>query len=566
MGSPTLVPSPSHVVGPTWQRVEGGGFHLPEKTLGRQIVNWMFEYVLQPTGPRAREPFLVTDEQYRFLLWWYAVDPETGRFIYRNGLLRRLKGWGKDPLAAAMALAELCGPVAFSHWDEEGNPVGKPKYGAWVQIAAVSQDQTRNTFTLFPAMCSKKLKEEFKVEIHKTIVYANDGMDQIEAVTSSPLSLEGKRPTFVIMNEVQWWVEANSGHEMENVIMGNVTKGAYGTCRALSICNAHRPGEESIGERYWDAYLAEQAGETVSVKALATGFLYDALEAPADTPLGELAEIPEDDEEAFLEGLQKLREGLEVCRGDADWLDLDIILESLLDIRNDVTESRRKFLNQINAAEDAWISPREWDRCHVPGLRPLQPGDRITLGFDGSKSQDWTALVACRVDDAAIIPIKIWDPEKYGGEVPREDVNNTVEWAFGTYDVVAFRSDVREFEAYVDQWGAKFGKKLKVRATAKHPVGYDMRSNIKNFTLDCERFQDAVVEQEICHNGSPALKRHVNNAIRRPNNFGISISKATKDSARKIDAAVCAVLAFGARNEFLMSKTGNRGKGVTVFR
>ena len=74
------------------------------------------------------------------------------------------------------------------------------------------------------------------------------------------------------------------------------------------------------------------------------------------------------------------------------------------------------------------------------------------------------------------------------------------------------------------------------------------------------------MEGEVVHNGSAALKRHVNNAIRRPNNFGISISKATKDSARKIDAAVCAVLAFGARNEFLMSKAGNRGKGVTVFR
>lgn len=557
MGSPPLAPAPAHIVGPTWQTLESGAFYLPDNTLGDEIVNWMWKYVIQPSGPRAGENFLVTEEQYRFLCWWYAVD-DFGKFIYRNGLLRRLKGWGKDPLAAAMALAELCGPVQFSHWDANHKPVGKPKASAWIQIAAVSQDQTRNTFTLFPAMASKTMREEFGLEVHKTIIYSRAG-GMIESVTSSPLALEGKRPTFVIKNETQWWIESNQGLEMANIIRGNVTKGAYGTCRSLSICNAHRPGEESDAERDWDAYQQQQAGEAVK-----TGFLYDALEAPADTPVGEIAELIEEPE-LYEAAIQKLREGLEICKGDADWLDTDTIVESILDIREDVTESRRKFLNQINAAEDAWVSPREWDKCQGVKLRPLAPRERITLGFDGSKSSDWTALVACRVEDAAIFPIKIWNPEKYNGEVPREDVNNTVDWVFAQYDVVAFRSDVKEFESYVDAWGAKYGKGLKQKATAKHPVAYDMRSNIKNFTLDCERFQDAVLELELVHNGDIALRRHVLNAIRRPNNFGISISKATKDSSRKIDAAVCAVLAFGARQEFLMGKS-NKKKGVTILR
>jgi phage terminase large subunit-like protein len=133
------------------------------------------------------------------------------------------------------------------------------------------------------------------------------------------------------------------------------------------------------------------------------------------------------------------------------------------------------------------------------------------------------------------------------------------------YDVVGMRADVREFEAYVDQWGAKYGRKMLVKASQRHPIAFDMRSNIKVFTLDCEKFQDAVLELEVAHSGSPVLKRHINNAVRRPNNFGISISKATKDSGRKIDAAVCAVLAFATRQEFLMSKS-NKGRGVTLLR
>ncbi|MDK6538428.1 hypothetical protein QP255_24060, partial [Escherichia coli] len=74
---------------------------------------------------------------------------------------------------------------------------------------------------------------------------------------------EGKRPTFILMNETQWWVEANDGKNMRDVIDGNVSKSAYGTCRALSICNAHIPGQDSVGEADWETYLKVQAGEAV---------------------------------------------------------------------------------------------------------------------------------------------------------------------------------------------------------------------------------------------------------------------------------------------------------------
>lgn len=553
-----VLPNPSHIVGPVWTKTTDGHFHLPEKTLGWGVLAWLFGYVLQPGGPQAGEPFMPTDEQARFIAWWYAVDPHSGRFSYRNGVLRRLKGWGKDPLAAALALAELCGPVAFSHFDPAtGDPVGKIRPSAWIQVAAVSQDQTRNTFTLFPAMASKKLKEEYGLDINKTIIFTKAG-GMIEAVTSSPLSMEGKRPTFVIKNETQWWLENNSGHDMSNVIAGNVDKAAYGGCRSLAICNAHIPGQESIGEQDWDAYQKVVGGQAID-----TGLLYDAVEAPAGTPVSEIPS-PDDDPEGYEAGIEKLRNGLLVARGDAVWLDLENIVASILDVRNPITESRRKFLNQINASEDSWIAPHQWDACQKFDVRPLEAKDRITLGFDGSKGNDWTALVACRVEDAAIFLIKAWNPERYGGEVPREGVNSTVEWCFSHYDVVGMRADVKEFESYVDAWGAAYGRKVKVKASGKHPIAFDMRSNQKLFTLDCEKFEDSVIEQEIIHDGNATLRSHVCNAHRRPNNHGISIGKATKDSSRKIDVAVCAVLAYGIRQEFLMSKN-NRGKGAVIF-
>lgn len=565
METPELLPAPPHIIGPTWRKNLEGSWHLPEKTLGWGILNWLFQYVRSPGGEHAGEGFVPTLEQARLILWWYAVD-DTGRFVYRSGVLRRMKGWGKDPVAAALSLAELCGPVAFMCFDQNGDPLGKTRHAAWIQLAAVSHEQTKNTMSLFPVMISKEMKTEYGLDVNKTVIYSAEG-GRIEAVTSSPTSMEGNRPTLVIRNETQWWVEAVQGHDMAGVIEGNIKKSPGGVARVLDICNAHIPGEDSVGERAWDAYQAVEGGQAVDV-----GMLYDALESPADTPVSEIPPKPRDIEDPDYArqlaehetGMQKLREGLLVARGDSDWLDIETIIESVLDVRNPVTESRRKFLNQINATEDAWIAPTEWDACQTSVK--LQPKDRITLGFDGSKSNDYTALVACRIDDAALFPLKVWNPEQYGGEVPREDVDAMVHYAFARYDVVAFRADVKEFEAYVDQWGAKYRKKIKVKASPNNPIAFDMRGQQKRFALDCERFLDAVLEEELTHDGSPVLRSHILNAHRHPTNYdAISIRKASKDSSRKIDAAVCAVLAFGARQDVLMSKKNRAGKAV-VFR
>jgi phage terminase large subunit-like protein len=584
-----LAPSPPHIVGPSWQRTIEGDWHLPEMTLGWGVLEWMSEYVNTPGGhddpnrlrflislseagiPVNDLMFIPTDEQVRLVLWWYAVD-KNGQYIYREGVIRRLKGWGKDPFTAAICLAELCGPVAFSHFDSDGNPVGKRRNAPWITVAAVSQDQTKNTFSLFPVMISKKLKAEYSLDVNRFIIYSDGGAGRIEAATSSPASMEGNRPTFVVQNETQWWGQGpdgkvNDGHSMASVIEGNMTK--VEGARTLSICNAHIPGTETVAEK---AYVEYQ--DVLSGKSVDTGAMYDALEAPADTPISEIPSQKEDPV-GYEEGVEKLRQGLYIARGDSTWLPIEDIIKSILSTKNSITESRRKFLNQVNASEDSWLSPQEWDRCYADpkkyqdrlgyAFTPPGKGDKITLGFDGSKSNDWTALVGCRISDGFLFVIKIWNPEAYGGEVPREDVDAAVHSAFQRYDVVAFRADVKEFEAYVDQWGRTYKKKLKVNASPNNPVAFDMRGQTKRFAFDCERLEDAVLEEEVWHDNNAVLKQHVMNAKRHPTTYdAISIRKVTKDSSKKIDAAVCAVLAFGARQDYLMSKKARSGRVVMV--
>jgi len=51
---------------------------LPERTLGWTVLEWTVEYLRQPDGPEAGQPWRFTPEQVRIVLWWYAVDPAAG--------------------------------------------------------------------------------------------------------------------------------------------------------------------------------------------------------------------------------------------------------------------------------------------------------------------------------------------------------------------------------------------------------------------------------------------------------------------------------------------------------
>lgn len=527
--------------------INTAGPKLPERTLGWDLLLWAARYLRQPDGPDAGTPFIFTQEQVRFLLNWYAVD-ENGRWLFNSGVLRRMKGWGKDPIGAAMSLMELCAPTTFSHFHPiSGRPVGKPHPAPWVQVAAVSREQTKNTFTLFPTMISSELKKDFGLDVHKEIIHKAGG-GRIEAVTSSPNSLEGGRAHFVLMNETQFWMANNAGHDMAETIQGNSAKGrSDAPFRRLAICNAHRPGEDSVAEHDWDYYeeLAAAGQENWGK------FLYDAREAPADT------DIQDED---------SLRRGLIAARGDSIWLDVQRLIDEVDDKRTGASEARRKYLNQIIASEDAWITPQDWDL--VQGKVRLLPGDAITLGFDGSKGDDHTALVACRISDAALFLLHVWNPkDQPDGKIPAAQVDAAVQSVFKRYRVLGFRADVREFESYIDKWTREHGSKLQIKADASHPIRYDMRSKSKkDFLFDCEAFSDAVLEGELVHDGNRLLRLHVGNARKRwgPNDIACGIGKETKNSSRKIDAAVCAVLAFASRQSLLNSGK-MKGKGLTIL-
>lgn len=542
-------------IGPTWQ-TNGDHWLLPEHTLGWQMLAWCGRWLQESRGIGWR----FTLEQARFLLWWYAVE-ESGRFVYRDGVFQRLKGHGKDPLGACLCAAEMLGPVRVVDWTKDG-PVGGDSPAAWVQTAAVSLKQTKNTMRLFPGLFTAEAKLRYGIQIGREQVHALGDERFMEAVTSSPASLEGARSTFVLMNETHHWLDNNDGHEMAAVIERNSTKSRGGAARTLRITNAYEPGEDSVAERDREAWEKAQSGEVVDV-----GLLYDSLEAPPEAPLT----------------LEAAPSVVEAIRGDSDWLDTETIVKSIADSRNPPSRSRRFWFNQITAAEDAWMDPQQWDAIAAPDQLVL-PNEPIVAFFDGSKSDDSTGLVGCRLTDGHVFVINVWSkPAGEAGKgwvVPRQDVDDAVSAMFDTYEVQAFfgdPSDTRDdtgerfWEPMLDDWHQRYGPRLKLWSVQsgdrRHSISWDMRSkeHLNLFTGAAERFVAEVAAGRFTHDGDIRLRQHVRNARRRPNDYGVSLGKEHRESRRKIDLAVCAVGARMLRRLYQNKDTSTKQRSGKVW-
>ena len=299
---------------PPWSDSDGavcyGPRGLPPITIGWDSIAHAARCLTIPDGDKAGDPWILTPEQMHWWLWFFALDHEDegvrrgkkARWLFRRSLMRRLKGGGKDPLLALTASEHLIGPVK-PVWSN-GQWIGVRHHMPWIQLAAVTKEQTRTTTLLFPGMFPERTLHEYRVDIAKTVVYApseTGALGGIEALTASPLAAEGPRPLLVGVNEPQNWFGPNGGHDMYKVLRRNAAKVGG---RLVEFGNAHQPGQDSVMERSYNAYLKWRTGTTSKPLRL----LYNAREASPETRLDDPA---------------SLRRGLQQAAGDAFWIDYD---------------------------------------------------------------------------------------------------------------------------------------------------------------------------------------------------------------------------------------------------
>ena len=183
--------------------------------------------------------------------------------------------------------------------------------------------------------------------------------------------------------------------------------------------------------------------------------------------------------------------------------------------------------------DNAWLPPGAWEACTDPSASI--PADvAVALGFDGSFSGDCTALVAVTVADRPHVQlVELWEAPEGARDwrVPVIAVEDAIRAAARRWRVLEVAADPYRWQ-----------RSLELLDGEGIPVGEYPQSPARMGPAT-SRFYSAVVDQLLTHGGDPRLARHVANAVLKTDSRGARLAKEHKDSKRRIDAAVAAVMA-----------------------
>ncbi|GCD99853.1 terminase TerL endonuclease subunit [Embleya hyalina] len=318
---------------------------------------------------------------------------------------------------------------------------------------------------------------------------------------------------FVVCDEVHHWVESNAGIYVWETLDRNVQKTAGAGSRLIETTNAFNPNEASIAQRTFDAAM-EQGAKRI---------LYDCREASG--------EVDFQDREAVMAAVAE-------AYGDSYWVDLGGIADAIQDPRTSTAVSYRFYLNRIQENADGWMTKEHWDLC-LSEADPILPGDQIAVGFDGSIRGDATGIVGCRLRDGKLFLLGLWENPRTDPdwEVDVLAVEAAVERTFKTYRVEWMYADPPYWQEAIGRWSIEWEDRVFEYWTNKP-------TRMVNAT---ERLRSAAAVQDVKHDGDSDIRRHVLNAVTREVPQGLLITKESPRSKKKIDLAVCSILAFEAR-------------------
>lgn len=495
-------------------------------SLGGDIADWIEAHCVIPDGYRQGEPFILTNDMLRFLRDFYRVDPVEERIHFYGAQFRRSQKFGKDPFGAAIILAEAMGPARFAGWDARGEPVGAPYPTPYIPCLGTSEEQTDNTYRPLLEMIRRgPLIDVPGMDAGETRVKLPGG-GEVEPVTASGRARLGQRMTFATLTESHLWAGP-----LYRRLAGAVKRNIAGMDgRWLELTNAWDPTEGSE---------AQVTAETGNPRVL--------LDTVEPHRVGDLL----DDEELYRELLRQYGDS---ARERGGWVNIrGRIMHEVRSAAHMEADRRRFFLNEIVVGESVFVNPLRWDAQARP-LARLTHGDRVALGFDGSKYRDATALIASRMSDGRLFQVGMWEkPSNAGREwkVASVEVDRSVKDAFEAYDVTYLYADPYRWQDYLDNWSALWPDRV-----VEFPTNVEQRMD-----KAIERFTTSFEAGEITHDGSDALTRHAKNAVitkggrkkSRPGDDEMQVSHYLKLAKRGdgmlIDAAVAAVLAHQARGQ-----------------
>jgi phage terminase large subunit-like protein len=206
-------------------------------------------------------------------------------------------------------------------------------------------------------------------------------------------------------------------------------------------------------------------------------------------------------------------------------------------LRTPEAEFRTKRLNQWVSTAQAWLPGGSWEACE-DAEADISAGADVVLGFDGSFNNDSTALVVVRCPEGERLPhidvVAAWEKPQGSGN----------DWAVPIVDVEAEiraacrRWQVREIVCDPYRWARTYQVLEEGLPVVEYP------QSPARMVPATQRFYESVMNKTVTHSGDQRLARHLANCVVRTDSRGSRISKDAKNSPRKIDLAVSAVMAL----------------------
>lgn len=216
-----------------------------------------------------------------------------------------------------------------------------------------------------------------------------------------------------------------------------------------------------------------------------------------------------------------------------DFLHVDALQATLMTTRE--APFRRYRLGQWVGQAQSWLPWGSWDNLADSERGIPEEGETVVLAFDGSASGDSTALIGCTLDGHVFV-VEIWESPEGDDRwrVPRAEVASVIDQAIERWDVRELAADPWGWRTELEEWSEKH-KGIVVEWNTAH------RGRMAPAT---DRVYAAVMSGDLSHDGDPLLSAHISNAVAKSTPMGDLISKDKRNSNKKIDSAVAAIVAY----------------------
>jgi len=519
----------------------------PWPTLGRQVCDFIEAYLVYGPGDLRGQPARLDAEKRGLVYRIYEVYPQghpwEGRRRFKRVGISLRKGSAKSEFAAWLAAVELHpeGPVRCDGFDARGEPVGVGVADPYIPLVAYTEEQSDEIAygALRVILQLSPLAGDFDIGLERIMRIGGDG--KAVSLASSPDARDGARTTFQVCDETHRWTlpRLRAAHR---TMLANIPKRRQADAWTLEITTAPAPGEGSVAEDTMD-YARQIADGKITDSRMFFFHRQASDYHDLSTEAGIRAAV------------------LEASGPVAEWSDIDGIVEQWRDPTADRAYLERVWLNRLVRASERAFDAEQWRSLARPGTS-VPDGDLITLGFDGARYFDATAIVATHVVTGYQWLVGLWE-QPYGiaqWEVPEVEVEAAIEEAFRRWNVWRLYADPPYWETHVAKWAGQYGEKR---------VFNWWTSRIKPMAYAIRAFLSAVTSGELTHDGNPHLARHIGNACRRQlalrDDQGVplwTIYKERSDSPHKIDAAMAAILSWEARCDALASGVGTKRESV----